>query len=202
MSGTLSLARRMSVLSNKPQADAMINKIKFVSRTSLLIATLCLAIAPLAAQPRAIRIGVILDGPLQRGGDILPLFRSEITTLLAGEFNVEFPESKTVVCDLTVPVIRQALDRLLQDPQVDLLLLMGGIASHEVAKRGPLPKPVIAVFVADPKLQGLPLKEGTSGVKNLNYLNDAYSVTRTITLFQGIVHFKKLAVLIHPATLE
>ncbi|MGH7496106.1 MAG: TolC family protein [bacterium] len=151
----------------------MINKMKFVSKKNLAIATLCLAIAPLAAQPRTVRIGMILDGPLLRGEHILPLFHSEITSLLSGEFKVEFPESKTVVCDLTAPVIRQALDRLLADPQVDLILLLGGIASHEVAQRGPLPKPVIAIFVADPKLQGLPQQEGTSGVKNLNYLNDA-----------------------------
>lgn len=189
------------MLSNKPQANAMINKTKSASKKHLLIATLCLAVAPLAAQPRTVRIGMIIDGPLRRGEQIVPLFRSEITTLLAGEFDAEFPESKTVVCDLTAPGVRQALDRQLADPQVDLILLLGGIASHEVAKRGPLPKPVIAVFVSDPELQGLPQKEGASGVKNLNYLNEAYSVTHTIKLFQGIVHFKKLAVLMNPALL-
>jgi len=81
-------------------------------------------------------------------------------------------------------------------------LALGPMGSNEIALRRNLPKPVIACAVIDAKLQNFPKKDGVSGVKNLNYLDEAYSVTRTIQAFQEIAPFKKLAILINPGVLE
>src|SRR5262249_7357049 len=85
---------------------------------------------------------------------------------------------------------------------VDIIVALGPTSSDLLAHRRPLSKPVIAALVVDAQLQGLPVKEGTSGVKNLSYINVAYSAFRTMQLFHQLVPFQKLAVLMQPGPLE
>jgi len=98
--------------------------------------------------------------------------------------------------------VNQAVDRLLAQPRVDLIIALGILASHEVSQRKPLFKPVIAPFVLDQQLQGLPFKKGTSGVKNLNYLVSLKSFDRNLTAFKEVFPFRRLSVLVDRVLLE
>jgi len=108
------------------------------------------------------RIGAVIDGPWERNDEIWRVTKEEIFTLTRGEFDVRFPDDKVITADWTMAGIRRAIDTLLNDPEVDILLAMGAMASTEVSSRGPLPKPVVAPFVLDAELQGLPSKNGGS----------------------------------------
>lgn len=169
----------------------------FTSRFGLSTALLILfqLQIPLHAQNRTVRIGVIIDGPWHRNAEIADMTRSEILALTADEFDVQFPPEKQIVADWTIEGIRTATDQLLADPQVDLVLTMGVIASNQICKRGALPKPVIAPFVIDADLQGLPMQNGASGVRNLNYLSLPSHVVRDIRVFQEIVQFYHVTIL-------
>ena len=48
------------------------------------------------------------------------------------------------ITSLLLPGARDAVDRLLADRDVDMILALGVIASHEACQRRDLPKPVIA----------------------------------------------------------
>ncbi len=149
------------------------------------------------AQPPVVHIGIVIDGPWEHNVAIRNMFTQEILTLTAGEFDVRFPEDMEIVADWSLASIRAALDRLLADPEVDFVLAMGVLASSDICQRGDLPKPVIAPFVIDAELQGLSLKEGASGIKNLNYLSLPSHVTRDIKAFREIVSFNKVTILVN-----
>lgn len=153
---------------------------------------------PLWGQARpVVRIGVVIDGPWERNQGARQVFENEILELLSEEFEVRFPEDKFLVADWTKPEILKATERLLSDPEVDVVLTMGVIASNEVSKRGPLPKPVIAPFVLDAALQNLPSSAGGSGIKNLNYIAIPTTFKRDLKAFLEIVPFTQMAFLMN-----
>jgi outer membrane protein len=156
---------------------------------------------PAASLP-VIRIGVILDGPWEGTETLLGYFKTEISELTSGEFAVSFPSELTLTGDWSVESVRRAADRLLSDPRVDQILALGVLTSHDMALRGPLSKPVIAAFTVDRDIQGLPLRNGASGVRNLSYLASPSPVTRDLHTFRELLPLRRLAVLVHRPFLQ
>ncbi len=142
-----------------------------------------------------VRIGFVIDGPWDRLKETQAEFEKEIADLLGGEFDVRFPETKQIMGNWTDKAVSDGINRLLADPGVDLVIALGVLASNDAAIRGDLPKPVLAPVVLDVDLQGLPQKDGASGVKNLSYTAFPNPFRRDLEMFQRIVPFKKLALL-------
>jgi outer membrane protein TolC len=123
------------------------------------------------------------------------MVKEEILRVTAREFDVRFPAQMTVHGNWRVADIKRAVDTLLADPKVDLVITLGQIATNYVCHKGKLPKPVVAPIVVDAKLQNLPLKDGSSGVKNLSYIDPFVSFERDIRVFREMVPFRSLVVL-------
>lgn len=85
---------------------------------------------------------------------------------------------------------------------MDFLIALGPLSSNHVGHRGELPKPVIAPFIDNPALQGIPLKDGTSGKKNLSYVNCETDPIEEVKRFLEITPFRHLAFLISRALYE
>ncbi|RMF60253.1 MAG: hypothetical protein D6743_15230, partial [Calditrichaeota bacterium] len=120
-----------------------------------------------------------------------------ILTLTEEEFEVRFPREKQIVADWTATGVHTAVTELLNDPDVDIVLAMGVLASADACNRGELPKPVIAPFVIDAGLQGFPKKDGASGVRNLHYLSLPSRLVGDIRAFREIVPFRKVTLLMN-----
>ncbi len=148
---------------------------------------------PAAADP--LRIGVILDGPWAGNGPLLDLFKAEVTALTSGEFPVSFPDDKTITADWSMTGVKSAADDLLDDPEVDLLLAIGVLTSHDLAHRGALAKPTVAPFTVDRDIQDYPLRQSASGVPNFCYLAPPSPILRDMQVFGELLPFKRLAVL-------
>jgi outer membrane protein TolC len=149
----------------------------------IMIAIVCFFLFSPTLQARdekILRIGIIIDGPWKRNIEYVTMIKSEILELTGSEFDVRFPKNKMIEGNWNVTRIRSAVSDLLADPDVDLVLTLGVIASHEIAKKANLTKPVIAPFVLDPKMQGIKIKEGASGIKNLNYIHTPFTSKNTI----------------------
>jgi len=176
------------------------------------LAIFCLGlVTPTAAQTQPVRMGVIMDGPWERNLEIRGAFEREITQLLEGEYDPQFRADQLIVADWTPASVDAALDLLLSDPEVDFVLAAGVMASHLVARRGPLPKPVIAPYVILPerldipyelRVEKLPGQERTrrfhvSGVPNLSYVDirSDLDAVDDIEAFLEVVRFKKLSML-------
>jgi outer membrane protein len=168
----------------------------YCSSLILVIAVCCLIPPRMGAALPPVNIGIAIDGPWDRNDEIRELFQNEILELTRGEFDVRFAEGKRLEADWTVAGVKNVIDRLLSDPEVDLILALGVLASDNVCRRGDLPKPVIAPFVIDHDLQAILLKNGASGVKNLNYVSSPKRMKTEMETFLSIVPFRKVAVLL------
>jgi outer membrane protein TolC len=166
---------------------------------AVTLATLALAVLPGLAsgqQASTVTIGFLSDGPYQRHSDLNGLLQREINDLLSGEFNVRMPAAASVEADFTLAGIEAGLDRLLADPEVDIIVTFGAISSHVAASRRSLSKPVVAAIILDPELQAVEVAEGGgSGIQNLSYI--ALAETADITTFLEIVPFTRIALLVN-----
>jgi outer membrane protein TolC len=180
------------------------------------IAMLAWLYPPLAAAQAV--IGIVEDGPQPR--PIVPLtqLEQEIRGLLGNEFDVQMPADKRLDGGWSVSGARDALLRILDDPDVDIVITTGLIASNEAAKIDKLGKPVIALIVADVQLQKLPaVRSGNkvvSGKKNFVYLArvsisddsgarfEQTNVDEAIDIFYDASPFRHLAVLLDKSTVE
>ena len=176
--------------------------IRHFTLTLAVAAPLTLLHAPEArAEPPAVDIGIVMDGYAdlrQRARDLL---EPEVMELMGGEFDVRIPADKLVQGDGTIESVRQLIQQQLTDPQISVIVAAGAIASHvaagELGNRGPLSKPVIAPFVIDADLQGLPLKGDASGVENLNYIAFPSDVRSDLREFRNAVPFDSVALVLN-----
>ena len=170
-----------------------------IRKSSFLILSLIFVLFSTASSQtiETVRIGLIIDGPWGEENQMLESIKREVHDLTAGEFDVQFPANKTIQADWTIGQIRNGLDRLLADPDVDLIITLGSISSNEVCQRMAFSKPVIAPYIIDAAFQELPIEDGKSGIKNLNYISIPATFKRDMQIFKDIVSFKKLVVLIN-----
>ncbi len=168
----------------------------------LLVILLAVSTGNVLAAKKTYRVGVITDGPLARYQESVALYQSEITSMASSEFNVQFPEDKQLDGGWALVSVNRAIDRLLADPKVDIVIALGEVVTNEICKRRNLKKPVIAPLVIDAELQQLPEKSGASGIRNLSYINTYRSFDSGIKRFQEVVPFRRLAVLVDKFAIE
>jgi outer membrane protein TolC len=147
------------------------------------------------AQKPAARIGVIQDGPWMRFNEAVDFMKQEIISLNEAEYDISFPEKDFIHGNWTVEKIDAALDKLLDAPDVDMIITLGYVGSHRAAQRKNLKKPVIAPMLIDAKLQGAPIKDGHSTVKNLSSIDRLKRVENEIRSFKSITDINHLTVL-------
>lgn len=175
---------------------------------------LCVLILALAGSGSAqqnelpiIVIGCVIDGPWERNSEMSELFHSEVIALSERDFDIRFPEDRQIIADWTLAGVRDALDRLLEDPEVDFVFAMGLLASGEAVQRRSFPKPVIAPFVENAFMQGAPsllaaTDEVVSGVSNLNYLTTPWDPGRDLEYLYELVPYEKVAVFVDALIIE
>lgn len=98
----------------------------------LALAAAWLGAASAAAEPPLVRVGMVVDGPWEGNDAIRDLTRAEVVTLTGGEFDVRFPDALYLVGDWTVATAGANLEKLLADPEVDLVITWGLLSSHAV----------------------------------------------------------------------
>jgi len=143
----------------------------------------------------AVAVGVVIDGPTARQGTTLDLVKQEVASLLGDEFDVSFPQEKLRHGDWTPDGVRTALAETLRDPQVDVIITLGLLASSEVARIERLAKPVIAAVVPDAELQGFPFRNGVSGRRNFVYISSFKGIDEELSTFHRTVGFSHLTII-------
>ena len=164
--------------------------------------------APDAGDRPVVTVGIVYDGPSppqgdlahQRLQDLPPLIEAETLSLVGAEYDLRLPEDKMLSGGWTVRGIEEAIERQLEDPDVDVVITLGIIASHVVCRWGELSKPVIAPTVVDIDAQSIPFARDAggrlvSGVKNLSYLTSPGTVMRDLRKFKEIVPYSRVHVL-------
>jgi outer membrane protein len=154
----------------------------------------CITVAQTAELP-VVRIGIVRDGPWERHPGAVNVFKKEISSMAEGQFDIRFTDGLGLDGDWTAEGIRRSLERSLSDPKIDMIITLGQVASDMACKLKTIPKPIIAPLIMDAKIQGLPMQDGTSGVRNLNYIDRIKSVGQDIQSLGNIVKIQHLAIL-------
>ena len=154
-----------------------------------------------------VNVGVLIDGDRARNPEIEALFQTEIVALNRLDFDMRFPDDKRIVGDWTVETVSRNLDLLLADPEVDMVIAVGVLASSEAVTRRDLPKPLIAPFIVNYEFQGAPYYEVDSetlgsGVPNLSYLTTPWEAGRDLEALYEVLPFTKVAVFVDGRMLE
>ena len=150
-------------------------------------------------------LGVVLDSRLALGEEAREQIEREITDLSAPGITVVFPDQKRWVSDSTLHGVRQGVEALLTDPEVDLVLTLGPVGSSLVANRSDaLPKPVVAALVMNSVAHGAPIKttaarERVSGKSNLSYISISGDLSDELRRFRTVVPFNRLGYLANDA---
>ncbi len=145
------------------------------------------------AQARSARVALILDQNSPRFQPLLEAFQREILAFFrSGEIELLPP----VAGNGTSASVSDALNRALGDSSVSVVVAVGSIGSHLLARSGSPPKPSIAASIIDASWQEIPQRDGTSGVRRLAYVDQSYPVGSTLVDFHRLIPFQKLAFLL------
>jgi len=147
-----------------------------------------------------VTIGVVTDGPYQHRTGQTELLLQEIELLVSQDFEVLMPAGKRLEGDFTAASIGAAIDQLLADPVVDLVVALGPVASHLAVQYRDLPKPLVAFMIIDSDWQEAPRDGATSGVHNLNYI--VTKSERDLVGLREVVPFERVAILVEEAFIE
>ena len=141
--------------------------IKFAeSHVAVLLLLLTFGAAPAVAQQR-FDIAIIDDGAQNRLSDVRQIYIDELLALTGNEFDVRlrnFPGT------WTKESIEAAFEAAYADPEIDLLLITGFVASQLGTQRKDYPKPTFLPLILDPGLLPKAPVDGKSGIPNLSYL--------------------------------
>ena len=144
------------------------------------------------------RIAFLVDDIAPLAEDIRALARQELLALARDDFDVRFPENLVVAAEGEADNVAHALERLMANEEVALVVTQGFLSSEVAARRAPWPKPVVASTVFDARFQGFPETGGTSGVANLTYVAPPSPgpVIRDLRKFREIAPFSTVAILL------
>jgi outer membrane protein TolC len=158
--------------------------------------------SPQTPSPRLpfVRIGIVQDSETMSAESAI--FEKELQDLLGSDYTVRFPASMRVQANWSVDRVRNGLEALLANPNVDIVLALGLLSSQEAARRQTLPKPVFAPFVMNTKVQKTPLQNGKSGVRNLSYVTLPPSLQSNLKAFLNITRFTTFGFLIPQGLVE
>lgn len=174
------------------QYGAPMSRVVRVMRLAPLLAVLLIP-RPLAAQAATPHVALVLDEDTPRSRPLVEAFQEEFRAFFRPGEALLLPP---VAGDGTTTGVRAVLRRALDDSSIAVVIALGPIGSHLLARSADLPRPAIAAVVVDAAWQGIPLRDGASGVRNLTWVDRSYSVGATLADFHELVPFERLAVVL------
>jgi len=163
---------------------------------------LMLLLTPMAQAAKVVNIGIVTDGPMEHIAWSPELFKNELLVLTRADFDIRFPVAKQIDGGWSAKRIAAAHRQLQQDPQVDMVMALGYVASATVALDQSLRKPTFAPFIMDADFQGLPRRGNSSGVKHLNYLSSGADFVRDLQVMHSVANCKNIAVFLGESDYE
>jgi len=143
-----------------------------------------------------VNIGILADASSQRGRQLQSLFEDELEKICAGEFSIQYPESKQINGQWSFDEIKFGLNRLQNDPEVDLVLILGLTGARIAADSKALNKPTFVPFLYGDDLFTISETGNENFKKNLNYLRLKSNFENDIQTFLDVISFTNLAILV------
>jgi outer membrane protein len=166
---------------------------------TLSVGIMCAIAAPLHAQSHAPRIAFILDRESSRFAPLVNATQREIQGFFRPE-EIELLPARAG--DGTAAGISAELSRAMHDSSIAAVVTLGPIGSNLLARSGSPAKPAIAGTIIDATWQGIPARDGASGVRHLAYVDPSYPVGNTLADFHHLIPFHRIAILLDSDLLQ
>ena len=151
-----------------------------------------------------IEVGIIVDAKQQQINMLIEQLKRELDALLGAKYHIQILEDHILSAEWSASVAAKNYEHLMQDPDIDMIIGFGILTGSVIAQQGTYQKPVIALGIFDPKLQGLPApQQNKSGVRNLTYiLWSNQSLEREIDVFFNIFPYQKVGIVFYGEVLD
>jgi outer membrane protein len=148
------------------------------------------------------RIGIVAGNSGRNIDEIHQLFIDEIKSVVGDEFDITFPESAFYIWNEGDPSIKDNITTLMSRDDVDMVLSIDFLSSWYLLKCENITKPSIATCVSDYDLDGMSVKDGISGLKNLNYINAPRAFFADFLLLKELIPVNHITVLINESVYD
>jgi outer membrane protein len=161
----------------------------------ILLAAVLVALVVNVASAREVTIGVVKDGPGPRD-NLADSIKRELDLHVPGDVTVRFKVDPGFDAGWDAAKVPAALSQALDDPEVDLVLVIGMMGVREVVQSDePLAKPVVCAFVQSRDLFGLDYRRADRTRRpNLSLVAMPGRVDRDIRRFHDLVGFRSLTI--------
>ena len=151
------------------------------------------------SQKDRVAIGVLVDDTQQRANIRIEQLKRELDALLGAKYQIQILEDNILGANWSANVAAENYDHLMQDRDIDIIIGFGVLTGSVIAQRETYQKPVIALGIFDPQLQGLPaVEKNRSGVHNLTYIfGFNQSLERDLGVFYDIFPYQKVGVVFY-----
>jgi len=166
-----------------------------------LILILLMLITAVLAKP-TYTISIITDGDTEYSQEFEKSLKAEITQILGRDFKVKFPKKLYRNGKWKYQTIAANVNVALKDNRSSMIITLGALSSHYIARKKSFPKPVIATSIIDPKMQNVPYRNGTSGKYNLTYVSGHQTLEKDIKTISEIMPVQKISVLVDSVMLR
>lgn len=120
--------------------------------------------------------------------------KEEIETVMLNRKSVVFTSS---YCNCGAAQVSTLLNAAFSNPEIDIVLAIGPLASAVLSKQNSFPKPALASMVIDQKAQQVAITAaGTSGIPNFTYIQSPFSFEKDLALLHQVFPFKKLGIIV------
>ncbi|MCX6279434.1 MAG: efflux RND transporter permease subunit [Bacteroidetes bacterium] len=155
-----------------------------------------LAQEPLEFNMQKVRIAMVFDGEARVNTLYRSTMEKEIKSLMAGQVEVVFAEPPAFTGQWSLESVKAINDKLLADKNVDIIVSLGVLATHDLCHRKNITKPVIAAPVLNRVLQDIPFTHGSSGINNLTYIQLKPSIENEFAEMKKIANFDNLSIVV------
>lgn len=141
----------------------------------------------------SLTIAIVRDGPSYILDTMIEEVKKETTALLNSKRDVAYREDAAFNANWNRADARNALQRALDDPAIDLVLLQGYFMLEEASSGSlKLNKPCVGAFVQDPRIVAPFIVNGRSTIENLSVIVSDISLEKDLKTFHDLVGFKKV----------
>jgi outer membrane protein TolC len=161
----------------------------------LLVACTVLVASATAQSHPTVRVAFLHDRPAADWAQgFRDSLRLELGRVLGVDYTVEMPADLEVNADGTRASCRSALEGLLGDRRVDLIIASGPLGSFIASQMSTLERPVIGSWILASEIQQVPLVDGTSGKRNFTYLTMGNLLAADLAALSAVMDFEHLAI--------
>lgn len=165
----------------------------------ILVAFCLLIIINTPAFSKAYRVGVITDKEKNNYCWLTEKITQELAKAMPSNHSVILENVGKASSSFEDEAAIQALILdTLKNPNYDAVLALGPISSHTLASMRVFKKPALATHIINGKIQGLGNISGTSGIRNLSYIDLNIELLHLIQTFKTIKNFSSLHLIASP----